>query len=185
MIKILRFLLALKSTVIESCRIEGDAIFVEVRPYRSKMHRCPRCNRKCTVYDHARTPRRWRALDLGAMRCFLEFRMERVSCPDHGVIACMVPWARHGSWFTKEFEEEVAWTTIHCPRTAVCELFRIDWKSVGPICKRVAEELEAAKGGSRYDGLVRIGIDETSYRKGHKYMTVVVDHDRNRMYLLI
>ena len=181
MIKILRFLLALKSTVIESCRIEGDAIFVEVRPYRSKMHRCPRCNRKCTVYDHARTPRRWRALDLGAMRCFLEFRMERVSCPDHGVIACMVPWARHGSWFTKEFEEEVAWTTIHCPRTAVCELFRIDWKSVGPICKRVAEELEAAKGGSRYDGLVRIGIDETSYRKGHKYMTVVVDHDRNRI----
>lgn len=107
--------------------------------------------------------------------------MERVSCPDHGVIACMVPWARHGSWFTKEFEEEVAWTTIHCPRTAVCELFRIDWKSVGPICKRVAEELEAAKGGSRYDGLVRIGIDETSYRKGHKYMTVVVDHDRNRI----
>jgi transposase len=40
--------------------------------------------------------------------------------------------------------------------------------------------LEAAA-PSRFDGLVNLGIDETSYKKGHKYMTVVVDHDRNRV----
>ena len=29
------------------------------------------------------------------------------------------------------------------------------------------------------DDLFRIGIDETSYRKGHKYITVIVNHDTN------
>ncbi|MZG29146.1 transposase, partial [Adlercreutzia equolifaciens] len=46
------------------------------------------------------------------------------------------------------------------------------------MCRSVYAELEAARGASRYDGVRRIGIDETSYKKGHKYVTVVVDHDR-------
>lgn len=31
---------------------------------------------------------------------------------------------------------------------------------------------------SRFDGLRRIGVDEVSYRKGHRYLTVVADHDQ-------
>lgn len=57
---------------------------------------------------------------------------------------------------------------------------RTDWKSAVPICKRVYDRLDA-KAGNRFDGLVRIGIDETSYKKGYKYMTVVLDHDANRV----
>lgn len=45
----------------------------------------------------------------------------------------------------------------------------------GGVCRRVYAELEAARGASRFDGVRRIGIDETSYKKGHKYVTVVVD----------
>ena len=33
----------------------------------------------------------------------------------------------------------------------------------------------------RFDGLHAIGVDETSYRKGHTYITVVVDHERGRV----
>ena len=55
---------------------------------------------------------------------------------------------------------------------------RVEWHSVGPICSRVFADLQARRGPGRFDGLRRIGIDETSYRKGHKYITVVVDHDR-------
>lgn len=174
-------MLGLKFTVIVGYRIDGEALFVQVRPYESKKHRCPRCSKKCFVYDCAHSPRRWRAPDVGIMKCYLEFHMERVYCPEHGVIACAVPWARHGSWFTREFEEEVAWMMTHCSRSVVSELLRIDWKSTGPVCKRVFDDLERSFRQSRYDGLVRIGIDETSYHKGHKYLTVVVDHDRNRI----
>ena len=58
------------------------------------------------------------------------------------------------------------------------ELARVEWHGVGGVCRRVYAELEAARGASRFDGVRRIGIDETSYKKGHKYVTVVVDHDR-------
>ena len=57
---------------------------------------------------------------------------------------------------------------------------RVDWKSVGSVCKRVYDRLDAVL-LSRFDGLVRVGGDETSYKKGHKYMTVVLDHDRSRV----
>ena len=32
---------------------------------------------------------------------------------------------------------------------------------------------------ARLEGLYRIGVDEVSYRKGHRYLTVVADHDRD------
>ena len=55
---------------------------------------------------------------------------------------------------------------------------RIEWHTVGEILSRVYKELEE-KPSERFDNLVNIGIDETSYKKGHKYMTVVVNHDTN------
>ena len=181
MIKILRFLLCLEKTVITGARIRDNGIAVSVRPHKREMRRCPECGRRCPVYDRSGSPRSWRALDLGTVMCWLEFEMERVECPEHGVLACRVPWARHGSWFTRGFEDQVAWLTTHCSKTVVAQLMRIDWKTVGPICKRVADDLEASRGGSRFDGLRRLGVDETSYKKGHKYLTVVVDHERNRV----
>lgn len=51
-------------------------------------------------------------------------------------------------------------------------LMRIGWHTVGGICERVYKELDAAD-TSRFDGFVNIGIDETSYKKGHKYMTLL------------
>jgi len=181
MIKILRFLLCLEKTVIEGVGIRDNGIVVSVRPHKREMRRCPECGRRCPAYDRSESPRSWRALDLGTVKCWLEFTMERVECPEHGVLACRVPWARHGSWFTRGFEDQVAWLTTHCSKTVVAQLMRIDWKTVGPVCKRVADDLEASRGGSRFDGLRRIGVDETSYKKGHKYLTVVVDHERNRV----
>jgi transposase len=46
---------------------------------------------------------------------------------------------------------------------------------VGSIAKRVQDDIEIAQ-PSRFDNLRAIGIDETSYKKGHKYMTVIIDH---------
>lgn len=61
-------------------------------------------------------------------------------------------------------------------KKAVSELMRIEWHTVGKLCERVYKGLEKVV-PSRFDGLVNIGIDETSYKKGHKYMTVVINHD--------
>jgi transposase len=89
-----------------------------------------------------------------------------------------VPWAAHGSRFTWDFEELVAYLAQVTDQTRVTELMGISWTTVGAIVERVvARRLDP----SRLDGLRRIGVDEFSYRKRHRYLTTVVDHDRRRV----
>jgi transposase len=40
---------------------------------------------------------------------------------------------------------------------------------------------DAEQATDRLAGLTRIGIDEVSYKKGHRYLTVIVDHDSGRL----
>ena len=135
------------------------------------------CGRRCECHDHEPT-RRWRAMDLARSKCYLEYRPARVSCPEHGTLVERVPWARPRSRFTRDFEDWVACLAVRCCMSAVARVARVEWHSVGGICKRVYDEVEAQRGVARFDGLRRIGIDETSYKRGHRYLTVVVDHDR-------
>lgn len=177
--RILCQLLGIELTVVTGVRIEGGALVVSVRPRRGRERRCPECGRRCARYDGPRSSRRWRALDVCSTMCFLEYAPCRVSCPEHGVRVEAVPWAAPGrSRFTAAFEEQVAWLCVNCNSTTVAELMRVDWHTVGGICARVEARLREAAGRSRLDGLRRIGVDETSYTKGHRYLTVVVDHDR-------
>ena len=103
----------------------------------------------------------------------------RVSCRRHGVVVCAVPWARHNSRFTRAFEDQAAWLAVNTSKSAVAELMRIAWRTVGGIVERVAAE--AQRQIDLLDGLKRVGIDEISHRKGQRYLTVVVDHDTGRL----
>jgi transposase len=114
-------------------------------------------------------------LDFGSERVYIEASTPRVKCPKHGVVVAKVPWARHGSEYTYDFEAAVTWLALHATAQDVAEYFRIKWHTVGSIAQRVQEALEKEE-ASRFDNLEKIGIDETSYKKGHKYMTVVVNH---------
>ena len=96
---------------------------------------------------------------------FVEAEANRVSCPDHGVVVQQFPWARHKSRFTKTFEDIAVWLSLHLSRKAIAEYLRISWDTVGPIITRVERELSANQ--NRFDNLVNIAIDETSYKKGH------------------
>lgn len=169
--------LGLAGAVVESARIEGDSTIVSARP-RRRAPRRPVRGRLCDGYDRL-PPRRWRALDPGQSRCCVERAPRRVECPGHGVGAEAVPWARSAtSRFTRSFEDQAAWLACHGSRSAASEPMRVDWRTAGGTCKRAADEPDQEAGGSRLQGLGRIGIGETSHKKGHKYMTVVVDHDR-------
>jgi len=118
-------------------------------------------------------------LDLGTVVVHLEADAPRVCCPAHGVVVAAVPWARHGAGHSYAFDDTVAWLAVRSSKSAVGELMRIAWRTVGAICTRVAED--AMAGVDRYANLSRIGVDEISYKKGHRYLTVVVDHDTGRL----
>jgi len=110
---------------------------------------------------------------------FIEADAPRVRCRDHGVVVAAVAWARHGDGHTRTFDDQVAWLVTHTSKTAVVELMRVAWRTVGAIAERVVADDRAAC--DPLDGLRRIGIDEISYRRGHKYLMVVVDHDSGRL----
>ena len=148
---------------------------VPVRPRRSDGHRCPVCHERRPTYDTG-GERAWRALDQGAALTYLVYAPVRVSCPEHGVHVEEVPWARPGSWFTREFEEHVAWLACNMPASRVGQLARVSWPTVGHVCARVLADLEASPAAPP-PGLRRIGVDETGFGTG-RVMTVVTDIDR-------
>jgi transposase len=80
---------------------DAQAVIVSVRPVARARNRCGRCGRRAPRYDNGEGRRRWRALDLGTMKVFLEATAPRVRCPEHGVTVAAVPWARHGAGHTR------------------------------------------------------------------------------------
>ena len=179
--KILNFLLNVKHTVIDDVKIfDDDSIVFYVHPTKGEQCRCGICGRKASYYDAGRGPRLWRTTDIGLHKAEICAESYRVSCPEHGVVVASVPWARHNSRYTYDFEQTASWLAMNCSKAAVSRFMRISWNSVGPIISRVRADLDLCP-ESRFDGLEKIGIDETSYRKGHKYMTVVVNHDTGKV----
>src|SRR5579884_1221692 len=112
---------------------------------------------------------------MAAAKVFLESDIARVDCRACGRVRTqVVPWARAGARFTRDFEDMSAWLAQRTDLTTVSRLMRCSWQSVHDIAGRVvAEHIDS----SRLDGLYRIGVDEISYRRGQQYLTVVADHD--------
>jgi transposase len=173
-------LLGLQRAVVEDVWIgdEGEVV-VSARPNWRERDRCGVCRRRSPGFDLGEGRRRWRALDLGTTLAFVEADAPRVTCRRHGVVVCAVPWARHASRFTRAFEDQAAWLAVNTSKTAVAQLMRIAWRSVGAICERVCAD--AQRDVDLLAALRRIGIDEISHRRGQRYLTVVVCHDTGRL----
>lgn len=179
--RIIAGILNVKHTIIDSVKTFDDEsdIVINVHPSKGQQHRCPICGKKSPFYDKGRGRRLWRACDWNNKIVFLASSAPRIKCKNHGVLVAKVPWARHDSNFTYEFEQLVAYKALNSSKSAVSNEMRIAWQTVGDIISRVKLSLDTNP-ESRFDNLVSIGIDETSYRKGHKYLTVVVNHDTGK-----
>jgi transposase len=133
---------------------------------------CGRCGQLVRA-THETGVRRWRHLDLGGQRCFIECELRRIRCPDCGIKVEAVTWARPGARHTRDFEDVVAFLAQQMAKTPIARLLRVDWETVGRIVERVvADKLD----GDRLKGLVLIGVDEVSWRRRHRYLTCVADH---------
>jgi transposase len=175
-------------TIVEAVEYdhERDAVIASVRPRAKKPTRkrphvlaCGRCGKPAPGFDQGEGRREWRGLDLGECKVYLEADAPRVSCPEHGPTVARVPWARHGARLTRDLENTIAWLACRTAKSVLVALLRVTWRTVGAIVDRVVAEDRARK--DPFDGLRRIGIDEISYKRGHRYLMVVVDHDTGRL----
>jgi transposase len=184
-VRVFRRLLGVEHTVVEGVALvkddkRGEEVLVaSVRPVASHTLRCAVCRRRCPYRDAGDGRRRWRTLDLGTVRAYLEADSPRVTCREHGVIVAAVPWARAKARHTHTFEDTCAWLAAHSALTVVSASMRVTWRTVASIVTRVVDDLAGRT--DRLDGLRRIGIDEIAHRKGHRYLTVIVDHETGRL----
>jgi transposase len=168
-------LLRLDGVWIKTVRFEPDRVVVGVALRRRRLH-CPECS-FATRHRHDRRPvdSVWRHLDLGVWRLEVRARLRRLECPGHGVRVEGVPFARAKVGFTRDFEQLVAWLATRTDKSTITRLVRIDWDTVGRIIERVSsEELDP----ERLNELYEIGVDEVSWRRQHRYLTLVSDHRR-------
>lgn len=173
---VFRRLVGVTRLFVKGVRFEPEGLVIQVRP-SWRRPRCGNCRRRAPGYD--RSPiRRWRHLALGRMKLWLEYAPRRVDCPDCGVRSEEVSWAEPTSRFSETFEEMVAYLAQGTDKTQVTRLQGISWTTVGSIVSRVVER---RLDHSRLTGLRRIGVDEFSYRRRQRYLTVVVDHDQRRL----
>ena len=135
---------------------------------------CPACSfTTARRLDRRDVDSSWRHLDLGGRPCRLRMRRRRLACPEHGVVTQKVPFARPGARFTSDFEDLVVWLVTRSDKTTVATFARVVWRTVGAMCERVAADVLDPH---RLEGLVDIGVDEISWRKHHRYLTLVSDH---------
>jgi len=168
-------LLRLPGVWVRSVKFEPGRVVVVVALRRQSLV-CPKCSYSTRHRENQQHHDSvWRHLDLGVWRLEVHARLRRLRCPEHGVHVEGVPFARDGARFTRDFEDLVAWLATKTDKTATCRLTRIDWQTIGRVIERVGDEL---LDGDRLGELFAISIDEVSWRKGHRYLTLVGDHRR-------
>ena len=173
---VVKRLLGVTQISVKAVLFEDEALVAKVRP-RWRKPRCSGCGKRASRYDRA-GPRRWRHLPYGRLPVFLETDLCRVACEGCGVRVEAVPWGGPRSGFTFVFEELVAYLCQVTDKTKVTDLMGISWRTVGRIVERV---VSTRLDDSRLDGLLYVGVDDFSYRKYHRYLTVVVDHESRRV----
>lgn len=127
----------------------------------------------CPIYDHAPI-RRWRHLDTMQFKTYINCRVPRVKGTDGKVLTVKVPWAdsfeRH-TYLFGSLAIDVLQSTKNQSKTA--KLLRCGFN----VINRIIHNSTARGLGRRPDNLIfeHLSIDEKSFKKGHKYVTVISD----------
>jgi transposase len=161
-----------KVTDVDLSVVSGEVkIFIEQRS--GTVHQCLRCGVECPGYD--RRQRSWRHLDTCQLKTILVAEVPRIGCPEHGVITVQVPWSESGSGFTALFEVLVINWLKEASLAAVSRQLGLRWNAIDRIMQRAVDR------GLRRRTVMQpehIGVDETSFRKHHDYVTVVSDRSK-------
>jgi len=157
--------------------LEDKRVEISLR-HRGGRVTCPECGTECSIADHA-PERTWRHLDTMQFETRLFARAPRANCPTCGVKTTEVPWAGKHSRFTLLFEAFAIQVIQACGNVKnAAALIRLDWDSVHRIMERAVERGLARR---ELESLDYLGIDEKSFRRGHSYVTLLVDLTGSRV----
>ena len=137
---------------------------------------CPVCNVPNKAYDT--TERTWQHLNFFQHATFIHARLPRVECETDGVKQIQVPWARERSGFTLLFEAMIMALADEMPICSIAEMAGVHdtriWRIIEHYVNKDVNNLDLSQ-------VIRVGVDETSSKRGHQYVTLFVDMDTSKV----
>ncbi|CAB4243602.1 transposase [Methylacidimicrobium sp. AP8] len=140
---------------------------------------CPECGRPSPAHDTVE--KRWRHMNFWQYKTELVARVPRVDCPEHGVRLAEVPWARPGSGFTLMMEAVILMLSQEMPVSQVAKMLKEQDTRLWRILEHYVEK---AYRKEDWSGVKRILVDETSSKRGHRYVTAVTDAESRKLLFL-
>lgn len=175
---VIRKMLRLKAHRVTAVEIGSERVVIRIDRLGRRRLSCRGCGRPCGRMHQVEALRHWQHLSLWGLPVVLHYRPRRVRCPSCGVRREAVPWA--GAWarVTRALARAVAELARQLSWQQTARHFRLNWKSVASIVRRV---VAYGLKHRRRRPLHVIGIDEVSRRKGHHYLTIVYDLERGSL----
>lgn len=138
---------------------------------------CPVCGCSSKAYDSKSSS--WRHLDFFQHEAHLTARVPRVACPKGcGTKRVEVPWARPGSGFTSLFE---ALLLTLCKEIPVAKVGELIGEHDTRIWRVLHHYIDQARSEVDFSNVSRVGMDETSSKRGHHYITLFCDMDERNL----
>ena len=155
-------------------RDRDKELHLGVKPYKNGC-RCPHCGRRGKI-ARPLDKRVWRDVVVCGIPVFFHYIPKEIFCPTHGYVMEEIPWAPHYSRVTYRLELNVLTLTQKMTQKAVSELVKLPTSTVSDLIHRV---ISREREGHKIRDLEMIGVDEISYAKGRKFITVVYDLKRS------
>ena len=175
--KFIRTLLNLKELIVSNyhLQIRKRTLTLWVKPYKNGCL-CPICRHRGKIVNQLKELRRWKDLPVYGCTVFLEYCPREIECPTHGRIQEDIPWAESYSHITYRFEFAML---VYCQlmtQKAAARLLNISTSTISDLLHRTISRI---RDGHKIRALKTLGVDEISYCKGRKYVTIVYDLDRS------
>jgi transposase len=157
--------------------LETEEVHVYLEHKKTASWCCPECGEVCPLHDH-QPERTWRHLDTCQYQTVLHAQLPRTRCEQHADRVAEIAWAAPHGRFTAMFERLVIDWLGAASQQAVADRIGLSWDEVHGIMERAVKRGLARR---EAEPIRYIGVDEKSFRKRHRYVTVVTDIDRGRV----
>lgn len=159
---------------VESAKFDDDHkcvhVFVSVR--EDAKFDCPLCGGETSRYGYEPHERLWRHADCMFYPTLVHCRRPRIVCKTCGVQQISAPFERKNSRHTTYFEGYAMMLMADMPRAAASRALRCDEKTLAGI---LSYWVNRANDKRNLADVAKLAIDETSFKRGHSYVTLMID----------
>lgn len=155
----------------------NKTLIILIKPYKNGC-RCPICGRRCKIICFSKEVRDWRDIPIHGIEVIFRYHPREIDCPNHGRIQEEIPWADALSRDTYRLEYAIVKYCQKMTQKAAGELLKIAKSSLSDKLHRI---INRQRQEHKIRGLRNMGVDEISYKKGHRYATVIYDLDKGKV----